>query len=159
MEGHAHMKQIEVYLRHEWIERLEDDGMFDENLKPEEWEITLCNTQEFIEALSLEQCLTVDEIIDIIDKHGDGKDSEGMAFIKYINLVIHLAVLLLKVKKLEFESLINTACSVPADRITKFLKMLQRELMEKKHANEEENVVEKMQLKEIEYSLKNLNKR
>lgn len=48
---------------------------------------------------------------------------------------------------------------MPADRITKFLKMLQRELRVRKETEKELNVVEEMQIKEIEYALKNLNKR
>ena len=125
---HSHMKQIEIYLCHEWIERLEEDGMFDENLKESEWMIDMKNILEFIEALNLEHCLTQDDIVNIIDKHADGKSSDGLAYIYYENLVSHLSSLLLEEKKVEFESLINNQCSVPADRITKFLKMLQREL-------------------------------
>ncbi len=53
----SHMKQIEIYLCHEWVERLEEDGMFDENENTTEWTINSKNTLEFIEALNLEHCL------------------------------------------------------------------------------------------------------
>ena len=143
------MKQIEVYLQHEWNERLEEDGMFDENDVPSTWQINMTNSLEFVEAINLEHCLSQDDIIDIIDKHSNGTDEDGIAYICYENLISFLSSLLLVEKKVEFSSLINNYASVPSDRIIKFLKMLQRELKHKNETNGYLGPVEEMQTQEI----------
>jgi hypothetical protein len=127
--------QINSYLYHEWLERIQEDEVFDDNTKPEDWHINEKNCLEFIEALNLDNSLGYDDLVKIIHEHPSGKDEKGHLFILYHDLVSHLAHLLLEDKKISFESLINIDCSVPVDRITKFLKMMQRELMSKKVRN------------------------
>ena len=69
-----------------------------------------------------------------------------------------LSELLLMEKKVSFDCLINKDYNLPVDRILKFLKMLKRSLVEKQIEHKGLNVVEKVQLEEIEYAEKNLNK-
>lgn len=48
---------------------------------------------------------------------------------------------------------------MPVDRIQKFLRMLYKELDQKFSEGQKLNVVERMQQKELQFALKNLNKR
>jgi hypothetical protein len=113
-----------------------------EDLETEQWLINSQNIIEFIEALQLDRFLTEDEANRLVETSSISKDGNGKPEVEFIKLVGPLTELLLQEKNIEFDQLLNTHCTVPVDRIQKFLTMLQKELDQKKFEGEKLNVVE-----------------
>ena len=111
-----------MYLYHEWKDHIEEDGMFGDNDNSTTWLINKSNSQEFFEAIHVDQFVKLEEINTIITNNSDGPSND----IKYETLVTYLSNFLLEEKKVKFSDLIHIAsdCTVPVDRIMKFLHML-----------------------------------
>ena len=63
-----------------------------------------------------------------LNDHEELEHATDNNFLSFYDLVRPLTRLLIKEKKVDFESLINIDSNVPADRIHKFLKMLKLEI-------------------------------
>lgn len=74
-------------------------------------------------------------------------------------MISPLTQLLVIHKGVAIENLINTNCNAPVDRIMKFLKMMHLSIQQKQNKGKKLSMVERMQLKELQYALNNLNKR
>lgn len=70
-----------MYLNHEWVERIIEDGIFEEHDDPEDWCISFDNIQELIEALNLDQILNESDTKNLIDKHGHIHEELGVNYI------------------------------------------------------------------------------
>lgn len=76
-----------MYLQNEWIERLLEDGMFQDIDEPAKWIINSSNSIEFFEAINLDHHFTEEEVEKLIEKYQDSKDEDGEPQVFFSNLI------------------------------------------------------------------------
>jgi len=76
---------------------------------------------EFLEALGLHTYIEIEEFHEMLEL----EPGEKMGFRRAVDV---LAATLIDKKRIPFASLVNQHFSIPADRITKFLKLLKTDL-------------------------------
>ena len=112
-------EKIHMHLYHEWHERAKADGIFDDAGDDDsKWAVDEENAQEFIEALSLTEYIDENKIKSMI----------GGKSLPFSEIVKKLADFLINEKKLKFQELMSYDNMFPADRISKFLKMLRNDI-------------------------------
>ena len=83
------------------------------------------NITEFVEALELEDFVSDDEVLEIIQDLNSGEEVKEAPYNILKEKLYHLIV---EKKKLPFGKLVNQHYSLPLDRVTKFLEMLEDDI-------------------------------
>ena len=126
------------------------------------WKINNNNDQEFLDAINISNYIDVDELQKLILKY-EQKDSDNLNFAFFTELVRPLMNILLLEENLTIDELFNfDNCTLPIDRITKFLRMLKMDITHKINCEDHEgglSIIEERYLTEIDYTQSNVNHR
>ena len=155
-------------LFNEWKIRVKEDGMFDDvceecvddasksnlskpiksrSTKYAEWMIRKDNMLEFIEAIGVHDFVEEEELTALID--------QNKGLMNFVEITNALSEILIKEKKIAVKELIDTDFNLPADRVTKILKLLVKDYQMKQNPSE----VDQLFISEIKYAIQQINQR
>lgn len=127
-------QSMKMHVYNVWSNRLQDDQIFDDSNSSNKGDnvadgedgniINEDNLVEFIEALDVQNIVTTEELQDIIDKNSDKEEDKDLS---YTIMKEKLYDLIVEQKKVPFKDLINQHFSLPVDRVSRFLDMLNDE--------------------------------
>ena len=125
-----------------------------EDEESDTWKVTKENGLEFIEALNIQEWADEEALNKIIDEQGS-VDENGIQGISFENAVQNLMKIVVIEKSVSIDELFNfDDCTLPIDRISKFLRMLKMDLEHKKNCLHGDGLtmIEERYLKEIEFT-------
>ena len=125
-----------------------------EDEESDTWKITKENGLEFIEALNIQEWADEEALNKIIDEQGS-VDENGIQGISFEIAVQNLMKIVVIEKSVSIDELFNfDDCTLPIDRISKFLRMLKMDLEHKKNCLHGDGLtmIEERYLKEIEFT-------
>ena len=119
MESSHKMFDVACILFGEWREKIESDGIFENEKDARNWVINEENLTEVLEILQLEGYFEDNEAIESLLK------KDGRTEVNFHDFSHELKEILMDQKKVSLTALVNSDDFVlPADRINKFLKTL-----------------------------------
>ena len=125
-----------------------------EDEESDTWKVTKENGLEFIEALNIQEWADEEALNKIIDEQGS-VDENGIQGISFEIAVQNLMKIVVIEKSVSIDELFNfDDCTLPIDRISKFLRMLKMDLEHKKNCLHGDGLtmIEERYLKEIEFT-------
>ena len=144
---------MKMHVYRVWLDRLHDDNIFDEDASSKKAGSTIRedidiinedNLTEFLEALDVQDIVSEDDLRDIIEKNCKSKDEKDLSYAVmkeklYEHIVEH--------KKASFNDLVHTHFSLPVDRVSRLIDMLQDE-----YSAGETNELKKFILGELKFA-------
>ena len=128
--GDSPEDKMKMHVFRIWLDRLHNDDIFDEDAKSRKTGsivsedidiINEDNIEEFLEALDVQNIVTVDELRGIIEKNSKSKKDKDLS---YAVMKEKLYDLIVNVKKIPFKEVVHTYFSLPVDRVSRLLDML-----------------------------------